>query len=124
MRNFILRVIVSAIAIAVATALLPGISVVNKDILSFLLLGLIFGIVNALIKPIISILSCPLVLLTLGLFMFVINGVMLMITAALSDGRLKVDGLGWAIVGGIIMGVVNVVLELVLGMSGDSKRSA
>ncbi len=124
MRNFILRVIVSAIAIAVAAALLPGISVVNKDILSFLLLGLIFGIVNALIKPIISILSCPLVLLTLGLFMFVINGVMLMITAALSDGRLKVDGLGWAIVGGIIMGVVNVVLELVLGMSGDSKRSA
>lgn len=124
MRNFILRVIVSAIAIAVTAALLPGISVAHNDILSFLLLGLIFGIVNALIKPIISILSCPLVILTLGLFMFVINGIMLMITAALSDGRLRVDGLGWAIVGGIIMGVVNVVLELVLGMNNDSKRSA
>ena len=122
MRNFILRVIVSAIAIAVTAALLPGINVVHNDILSFLLLGLIFGIVNALVKPIVSLLSCPLVILTLGLFMFVINGIMLMITAALSGGRLHVDGLGWAIVGGIIMGVVNMVLEVVLGLDNDSRR--
>lgn len=123
MRNFILRVIVSAVAIAVTAAILPGINVVNKDILTFLLLGLIFGVVNALIKPIVSFLSCPLVILTLGLFMFVINGIMLMITAALSGGRLVVDGLGWAIIGGIIMGVVNVVLEVVLGMNNDGRRA-
>jgi putative membrane protein len=121
MRNFILRVIVSAIAIAVTAAILPGIRVVQGDLLSYLLLGLIFGVVNALIKPIVSFLSCPLVILTLGLFMFVINGIMLMITAALSGGRLVVDGLGWAIIGGIIMGVVNVVLEVVLGMNKDSR---
>ncbi len=117
MRNFLLRVIVSAIAIAVTAAVLPGIRVANNDIFTFLLLGLIFGIVNALIKPIVTLLSCPLVILTLGLFLFVINGVMLMITAALSGGRLFVDGLGWAIVGGIIMGLVNMVLEVLLGMN-------
>jgi putative membrane protein len=122
MRNFILRVIVSAIAIAVTAAILPGIQVVRNDILTFLLLGLIFGVVNALIKPIVSILSCPLVILTLGLFMFVINGIMLLITAALSGGRLVVEGLGWAIVGGIIMGIVNMVLEVLLGMNNDSHR--
>ena len=121
MRNFLLRVIVSAIAIAVTAALLPGIRVANSDILTYLLLGLIFGLVNALIKPIVSFLSCPLVFLTLGLFLFVINGIMLLITAALSGGRLAVDGLGWAIVGGIIMGVVNMVLEVVLGLNKDSR---
>jgi putative membrane protein len=119
MRHFVVRVIVSAIAIAITAALLPGIRVINGDILTFLLLGLIFGLVNALIKPIVSLLSCPLVILTLGLFLFVINGIMLLITAALSGGRLTVDGLGWAIVGGIIMGVVNVVLEVVLGVNKD-----
>ncbi|HEY3288524.1 MAG TPA: phage holin family protein [Anaerolineae bacterium] len=123
MRNFILRVIVSAIAIAVTAAILPGIRVVQNDLLSYLLLGLIFGIVNALIKPIVSFLSCPLVILTLGLFMFVINGIMLLITTALSGGRLVVDGLGWAIIGGIIMGVVNVVLEVVLGMNKEGGRA-
>ena len=122
MRNFLLRVIVSAIAIAVTAALLPGIRVINNDIFTFLLLGLIFGIVNALIKPIVTLLSCPLVILTLGLFLFVINGIMLLITAALSGGRLFVDGLGWAVVGGIIMGLVNIVLEVLLGIN-DQDRS-
>ncbi|MCL4507581.1 MAG: phage holin family protein [Chloroflexi bacterium] len=121
MRNFLLRVIVSAIAIAVTAALLPGIRVANNDIFSFLLLGLIFGVVNALIKPIVTIMSCPLVILTLGLFLFVINGIMLLITAALSGGRLFVDGLGWAIIGGIIMGLVNMVLEVLLGMNDQDR---
>ena len=121
MRNFLLRVIVSAIAIAVTAALLPGIRVANNDIFSFLLLGLIFGVVNALIKPIVTIMSCPLVILTLGLFLFVINGIMLLITAALSGGRLFVDGLGWAIIGGIIMGLVNMVLEVLLGMNDQNR---
>ena len=121
MRNFVVRVIVSAIAIAITAALLPGIRVINGDILTFLLLGLIFGLVNALVKPIVSLLSCPLVLLTLGLFLLVVNGLMLLITAALSGGRLVIDGLGWAIVGGIIMGVVNMVLEVVLGLNNEKR---
>jgi putative membrane protein len=121
MRNFILRVIINAVAIAITAAILPGIRVVNSDIGTFLLLGLIFGVVNALIKPIVALLTCPLVILTLGLFVFVINGIMLLITASLSGGRLVVDGLLWAIVGGIIMGIVNVVLEAVLGVNNTPR---
>src|SRR5437016_4947070 len=119
MGKFLLRVVVSAVAIAVTAAILPGIHVVNNDIGTFLLLGLIFGIVNALVKPIVSLLTCPLVILTLGLFLLVINGLMLLLTASLSGGRLIVDGLGWAIIGGIIMGVVNMVLEVALGLNRD-----
>jgi putative membrane protein len=121
MRNLVLRIIVSAVAIAVTAAILPGIHVVNNDIGTFLILGLVFGLVNALIKPIVALLTCPFIILTLGLFVLVINGIMLLITASLSGGRLIVDGFGWAIVGGIIMGVVNVVLESVLGLNNQER---
>jgi putative membrane protein len=116
------RIIINAIAIGITAAVLPGIHVLNNDIGTYLLLGLVFGLVNALIKPIVGLLTCPLVILTLGLFALVINGVMLLITAALSDGRLVVENLGWAIVGGIIMGIVNIVLESVFGLNRDSNK--
>ena len=122
MSKFLIRVIVSAVAIAVTAAILPGIHVVNNDIGTLLILGLIFGIVNALIKPIVALLTCPFVILTLGLFVLVINGLMLLLTASLSGGRLMVDGLLWAIIGGIIMGIVNMVLEAALGVNNDQPR--
>jgi putative membrane protein len=119
MRRILLRIVINAAAIAVTAALLPGIHVRNNNLLTFLLLGLVFGIVNALIKPLVTLLTCPFVILTLGLFIFVINGLMLMLTASLSGGRLVVDSLGWAILGGIIMGIVGVVLESALGLKPD-----
>lgn len=119
--NILIRVVVNAVAIGLTAYLLPGIRVTDNSIGTYLLLGLIFGIVNALIKPIVSALTCPLVILTLGLFILVINGVMLMITANISGGRLQVDGLGSAIIAGIVMGVINVVLEGVVGTVSGSK---
>jgi putative membrane protein len=117
MRNFLLRIIVNAIAIAITASLLPGITVLNDDIGTYLILGLIFGLVNALIRPIITLLTCPLVIITLGLFILVINAIMLLITANLSGGRLVVDGFGTAFIGGIIMGIIGVVLEGLLGVN-------
>ncbi len=120
MGKFVLRVIINAIAIAITASLLPGIHVVNQDLGTLLIIGLIFGIVNALIKPILSVLTCPFIILTLGLFIFVINGLMLLLTASLSGGRLIIDGFWWAVLGGIIMGIIGLVLEGVLG-GGDRK---
>src|SRR5258708_37837548 len=102
--------------------LLPGIHIVNQDLGTLLLIGLIFGIVNALVKPLLSLLTCPFIILTLGLFILVINGAMLLLTANLSGGRLIVDGFWWAVGGGIIMGIVGLVLESVLGVR-DRKES-
>lgn len=116
MPGFIIRIVVNAVAIAITAALLPGITV-NGGIGSYLIIGLIFGIVNALVKPIVKLLTCPLIIVTLGLFILVINGAMLMLTGAISDGRLVVAGWGSAIIGGIIMGVVNVILEAVTGLN-------
>jgi putative membrane protein len=122
MRNLILRIIINAVAIAITASILPGIHVLKGDIVTYLILGVIFGLVNAFLKPIIQFLSCPFMLITLGLFVLVINGLMLMITSYLSNGRLVVDNIGWAILGGIIMGVVSVVLEMVLGVNRKRQR--
>jgi putative membrane protein len=122
MGKFLLRVIINAIAIAITASLLPGIHVLNNDLGTLLIIGLIFGIVNALVKPILSVLTCPFIILTLGLFIFVINGLMLLLTASLSGGRLIIDGFWWAVLGGIIMGIVGLVLETVLGVRGGNEQ--
>jgi putative membrane protein len=122
--KFLLRVIINAIAIAITASLLPGIHVVNQDLGTLLIIGLVFGVINALIKPVLTLLTCPFIILTLGLFLFVINGLMLLLTANLSGGRLTIDGLGWAIGGGIIMGLVGLVLEGVLGIREREARPA
>ena len=119
--NILIRIVVNAVAIGLTAYLLPGIRVTDNSITTYLLLGVIFGIVNALVKPIVSALTCPLVIVTLGLFILVINGLMLMLTASLSGGRLQVDGLGTAIIAGIVMGIVNAVLEGVVGAFGGKK---
>jgi putative membrane protein len=122
MRNFLIRVVINAIAVAIAASLLPGIRVTNNEIGTLLIIGLVFGIVNALVKPILVILTCPAVIVTLGLFLLVINGLMLLLTASLIPDRLHVDGLGSAILGGIVMGLVGIVLESVLRLDDDKKR--
>ncbi len=122
MRKFVIRVVISAVAIAVTASILPGIRVADQGLGTLLVLGLIFGLVNALVKPLVSLLTCPFILLTFGLFIFVINGLMLLLTANLSGGRLVVDGFWWAVVGGIIMGIVNLVLESAFGVR--EKRAA
>lgn len=120
--KIILRILVNAIAIGFTTWLLNGIRVTDNSITTYLLLGVIFGLVNALIKPIVTALSCPLVILTLGLFVLVINGLMLQLTAWLSGGRLQIAGLGVAVLAGIVMGVTNMVLEAVVGAFAEDRE--
>ncbi len=120
--NILIRIVVNAVAIGLTAYLMPGIRVTDNSIATYLLLGVIFGVVNALVKPIVSALTCPLVIVTLGLFILVINGLMLMLTANLSGGRLQVDGLGTAIIAGIVMGIVNAVLEGVVGAFGGDRQ--
>ena len=120
MREFAIRVMINAVAIAVTAMLIPNIQVADNDLLTLLLLGLIFGFVNSLLKPILVLLTCPAVLLSLGLFILVINGVMLLITDALAGDRLIIEGgISTAIWGGMVMAVVTMILEAVLKLDND-----
>lgn len=114
MASILIRIIIYALSIALTAALLPGITVANNDIGTLLVIGLVFGLVNAIVKPILMLLTCPFVILSLGLFILVINGLLLMITDSLLGDTFNVDGLLWAIIGGIVMSLISMVLESIL----------
>ena len=80
---------------------------------TYLWIALLFGLVNAIVGPIMRLLALPFVLLTLGLFLLVINAALLGLTAAISD-RLTVDGLGTAVLGGLILAVAGWVADQLL----------
>ena len=123
MREFIIRVLINAVAIAVTAMLIPNIHIANSDITTLLAIGLIFGLVNSLLKPLLILLTCPAVLLSLGLFIFVINGVMLLITDSIAGERLIIEGgIFTAILGGMVMGGASMLLETVLKLDDKSGR--
>jgi putative membrane protein len=127
MGKFLIRVVINAVAISVTASLLSGIQVANNDLGTLLMIGLVFGIVNAIVRPILIFLTCPAVIVTLGLFIFVINGVLLLITETLVGDRLTIDGLGTAILAGIIMGILSMIMEVVLGVrdrDGHNRRES
>ncbi len=115
--RLILRLLANMGALALATWLLSGITLTapttGRKVLTLLLVALIFGVVNAIVGPILRLLSLPFVLLTLGLFLLIINAALLGLTAALTD-RLSVDGFGTAVLGGLILAVAGWVADQLL----------
>lgn len=113
MANLLIRVIINAIGLYLAARIVPGIAVTG-DLLELLFVALVFGLVNALIKPIVSILTCPINVLTLGLFTFVVNALMLMLTSWLLPNLFSAEGFWPALLGGIVISVVSLVLSMFL----------
>jgi putative membrane protein len=119
--RWILRLLATAAALAVATWLLSGITLTAtgtwRRILEMLAVALIFGIINAIVKPLFTLFTIPCVLLTLGLFLLVINALMLLLTSWIS-GKFNlgwhVDGFWWALLGSLIISVVSWVLNAFL----------
>ncbi len=115
---FIIRVLINAVAVWVATQLVSGIHIGGTNyIVTLLIVGAIFGIVNAVIKPILATLTCPLYILTLGLFTFVVNALMLLLTSGIAQALgldFSVDGFVSALLGAIVISVVSFVLSLVV----------
>ncbi|MFI9720940.1 phage holin family protein [Streptomyces sp. NPDC052396] len=126
MKNFAVKTIANAAALAAAIWLLKGISLGGattvKKAVSLLLVALLFGLVNFLVKPVVKFLSFPLFILTLGLITLVINALMLLLTSYLA-GRLDlafhVDGFASALVGGVIVSVVAWAMHVILPDDND-----
>jgi putative membrane protein len=122
--KFLIRLIITAVALWVAVELVPGITH-NGPPAQLLIVALVFGVLNAAIRPILLMLTCPLVLITLGLFIFVLNAFMLWLTGALSqalDIGFVVDGFFPALVGGLVVGLVSTVLHIMVGDRDQKKR--
>ena len=109
------RTVINAVAVAVAASLIPGISYDQAEpVKSLLLTGLTLGIANAVVRPIFVVLSFPITCLTMGLFLLVINGVMLLLVSAIPFLGFHVDGLLSGILGALVISVVSFLLSKVL----------
>ena len=120
----LLRLLINALALLVAAWLLPGIHLgaagrhpTTNDWVTLLVVALIFGLVNAVIRPLVILLSLPLEILTLGLFTFVINALMLLLTSWIVQGMgfgFRIDGFLTALLGALVISVVSFVLSRAL----------
>jgi putative membrane protein len=115
MKGLLLRWLILSVAIMVAAYLFPGIQVSGFG--SALVAALILGILNAFFRPILIILTLPINVLTLGLFTFVINAFLLMMTSGVTGG-LVVDGFGSALLGSLIISVVSWLLSSFINDQG------
>lgn len=126
MSAFLIKVGVNAVAIWLATLVVPGIGIgaqggetgALENVLTFLVVGLIFGIVNAVLKPVVKLLSLPFYILTLGLFAFIVNAFMLQITEWISQATsltFFIDDFFWsAILAAIVITFVSMLINLAL----------
>jgi putative membrane protein len=112
MTTFLLRAVIAALGLWAASRWVPGLRV--DDAQTLLLAGLLLGVVNAVVRPVALILTLPITLLTLGLFMFVINAGMLALVAALLPG-MHLSGFGAALLAAIIVGIAGWLGSLITG---------
>jgi putative membrane protein len=113
---FVVRLLVNAAALWVATRLVDGVSF-DGDWISFLGVALVFGVINAFIRPLAKILTFPLIIVTFGIFALVINGLMLLLTSRLSSALgfgFHVDGFGPAFWGALVVSIVSTILSVMM----------
>ena len=117
--KLLIRWLATCIALLIAAWIVPGIRVDRESFAVFGGMAIILGLVNAFIRPLLKMLSCPLIILTLGLFVLVINGVTLMLASWIArhwfNVGFHVDGFIPAFLGALIVSIVTVVLTTLLG---------
>ena len=120
--GFVIRLLVSALALYLLTQVYSGVYFVpGSGVGAVVIAALVMGVVNALVRPVLLLLSLPVNVLTLGLFTLIVNGVVLWLVAALT--ALNVAGFGAAVIGALILTVISWTLDAVVGALGlDGSR--
>lgn len=122
--SVLIRLLINAAALWVATQLVPGVTFTG-DWRLLLAVALVFGALNVAVKPLLFVLTLPFLLVTLGLFTFVLNAFMLWLTSTLSSALglgFKVEGFGAAFVGALVVTVVSFALSIFFGPLKDRRR--
>lgn len=134
MARFLIRLIINTIALWLTTLIVAGVSVVSYGtegdtvalVLTYLLVGLIFGLVNGIIGNLIRIVAFPLYILTLGLIALIVNGLLLLLVAWISSligFGLTVDGFWWGVLGALVLGLLSWLIGILLRPLVGRKRS-
>ena len=125
MTRFVLRLIINAIALYAAVYFVPGITAQNESWISYLWLALIFGIVNALVRPLLMLLTCPLIILTLGLGTLLINTLLFWLAGELGSlwgVGFSVDNFLSAFLGALVTSIVSVLLSVFVREDREARR--
>ena len=113
--KLIIRWAISSLALFVAAWLVPGISVDGDGWFVYAVMAIILGLINAIVRPILKLLTCPFILLTLGLFVLVVNGITLWLASRIAVNwfgvGFYVNGFGAAFLGAIIVSIVTIILS-------------
>lgn len=116
--KLLLRWLITTLSLFAAAELVPGIHVGPNAWTAFAVMAIILGLVNAVVRPILKLLSCPLIILTLGLFILVINGATLLLASMIASSwfnvNFHIDGFMPAFLGALIVSIVSVVLTALL----------
>jgi putative membrane protein len=124
MKRFLVRLLINAVAFWLTALIVAGVHVVPyspgdalASILTFLLVALIFGVVNGVIGTVIRVVAFPIYILTLGLFSLVVNAVLLLIVSGISSAigfGLRVDNFGWGVIGAIVLAFVGWIIGVII----------
>jgi putative membrane protein len=115
MTKFVIRWAINAVALYAAVWVVPGIEL-RGDWTGIIWLALISGLLNALVRPVLKFLTCPLIILTLGLFTIIINTALLMLTSWIGQSLgigLAVDGFWTAVLGSLVISVVSIIMSVI-----------
>jgi len=117
--SIVVRILLNGLGLMAAAYLLPGVHW-SGGLGALLVAGFVLGAINLLVRPVVTVLSCPLIVLSLGLFYLVINGLMLALADWLLDS-LVVDGFVWAVIGGLFLALFNLIVRVLFA---NERRAA
>ena len=115
MNGIILRTLITMLGLYLASMLIPGVQIVGTG--SFIIAAVLLGLVNAFVRPIAFLLTLPLTIITLGIFLLVLNAAMFGLVAAMLD-NFSVAGLGSAILGAVVVGITSTIASWYIGPNG------
>lgn len=121
--RIIVDIIISAAAVGLTALVLPGIKIAPFSWTTLLLLGVVIGVIDAFVRPVLSLLSLPLTILTLGLFQLVLNALLLYV-ASFFVPAFTISNFWWAVLGGIVLGIIHGILEAIFGRIGKGSAQA
>ena len=116
-RFLLVRILVNAIALAVTVAIVPKINFVDASIRNWLFMAIMLGVLNALVKPLLQFLTLQFIFVTFGLVVVIVNALILMLLSLLFPNQFSVSSIWWALLGGLVLGVVSSFFESLLGLT-------
>ena len=118
MKNLLTRTLIMSVAILIAAELLPGVAV--SRFLTALLVALVLSALNAFVRPILVILTLPITIFTLGLFLFIINALMVLLASHLVPG-FRVNSVWWALIFSILVSIISYIIETIFDPDNNRK---